>query len=139
MAAATSMTRKTRLLWTCAVAVSLLVIIVGLKGPSSPSGRFVADPGISYDGDLFWEFADGKVSLVADSGKRDSFGTYAKSKDGWIWMNDPGRGKPTQLRVECSWFGLRFYSETGEQVLGMRRRLVPFVRPYWMVKWDWMQ
>ena len=137
MTATNNNKRKHRRFWVCGILVLGLVLTALLTEPSSPSGRYVADPTIAIDGDFYWEFADGKVSLVYDGGRDDDFGTYANPKNGWVWTNDRGRTKPNHYIIKCSWFGLRFYDESGKMVYGMRRRLLPGRHPAWMP--DWMQ
>ena len=88
--------------------------------------------GIIVGGDCYWQISEGRVSFVYWNGRDDSFGTYAETKDGWIWTNDHVKGKPSSMRVRCTWAGLRFHDESGEEVGFWRRRLVPFLRPDWL-------
>ena len=125
------MTRRRRTILGCIAVVGLVVGVLALVGPSSPSGRYVSK-GILVGGDCYWQFSEGRVSFVYWDGRDDTFGTYTKTNGDWFWTNDHGKGKPSTFRVRCTWAGLHFYDESGKEVEFLRRRFIPFMRPNWI-------
>jgi hypothetical protein len=129
------MTRRQNVGLVCGLIALLIAALACFTKPPSPAGRYVSK-GILVGGDCYYEFTGGKWSFVYDGGSAQ-FGTYGRSGDGWTMTNRPNRhGKSETFRIECSWFGISFYDQTGH-VDHFRRRLAPGLRPDWMP--DWMQ
>ena len=129
--------RRLRRTLYAAAALGLLVAgFLFFTHPSSPAGRYVADPRIAVVGDAYWEMADGKWALVYRGGREKTFGTYARRGEGWVLFNRAGPdGTGDGFKIECSWFGLRLIDSNGDQVAYLRRRIVPFLRPDWVPGW----
>ncbi len=91
-------------------------------------------------GDFFWEFAGGSITLIHEQG-REAFGTYEQSPLGWRWISKRGKNAPSQLRIVCTWWQLKFFDEAGQHVGTMRRRFYPGLRPEWLQRdyLDWCQ
>jgi hypothetical protein len=129
------MSKRRRILSICGVSILLITTAGLLNKPSSPTGRYVADPGIAIDGDFFWEFSEGGVSLVHEGVKIETFGTYAQTGSGWAWTNDHNKGVPSVMEIRCSWSGLRVYDGSGQLIGSMRRRIIPTLTPAWVPEW----
>lgn len=130
------MRKRRRIIHVCCILALLLLGLACFTRPPSPSGRYVADSRIGIEGDFYWEFANGKVALVYEGGRDETFGTYGRTPEGWCWTNDHGGGS-TVFRLRCSWWQLRCFDETELQVGTMRRRVIPVLRPQWVP--DWIQ
>ena len=133
------MTSRRRLYLVCGVIALAVAAVLCFTKPSGPGGRYVADSRIGIQGDFYWEFVHGKWSLVYKGGRDDYFGTYARTGDGWVLTNRPDLqlkyGKSETWKIECSWFGVSFFDESGKRGEHFRRRVIPFLRPNWMPNW----
>jgi hypothetical protein len=88
-----------------------LFFVVLLVGHGSPNGQYL-DKGIAADGDPYWEFRNGKVSLVINTYRDPSFGTYGKAFGGWVWTNTHGKLPPSLVKLRFAWWGLKIGDST---------------------------
>ena len=92
---------------------------------SSPRGRY-CDDRIGAVGHPYWQFAEGKVDVVA-CGELIHHGSYSHAPGGWIWINDfkaEKLGLQTN-RIELHWWGI----STGQ---GLDRLEFHRCRHFWM-------
>ncbi len=94
----------------CGVLAALFFAVL-LIGPGTPDGRYL-DKGIAADGDPYWEFQNGKVSLVIGTYRDDSFGTYGKAFGGWVWTNTHGKRPPNLVNLRPAWWGIKVGGST---------------------------
>ncbi len=125
---------RRRIIWGCGLLVLVTIGLACFTNPRSPAGRYVADSRIGIEGDFYWEFSRGKVSLIHEGG-RDECGTYARKPDGWSWTKPYGKGKTSEFKIQYSWWELRIFDESGQPAATMRRRVVPGLRPRWVPEW----
>lgn len=131
------MSRRKRYILIAGAGLLVVVALAFLTNPSSPSGRYVANPNLALEGDFYWQFSGGHARIVYDGGS-DQTGTYSFTNGSWFIDTSGSIHAPQHLwRIECSWFGVQLYDETGKRVDSMRRRIIPCLRPDWMP--DWMQ
>jgi hypothetical protein len=135
------MSRRIRYIIT--IGITTLVVIAAffaVSKPSSPSGRYVASSPTIVTGDFYYELSGGKVYVLdfENSGvtNRQELGTYFQTRDGWFYTMPPittktGTAVFTPVKIQCSWAGLSFLSDSGSNGF-WRRRLIAGKRPEWM-------
>ena len=112
--------------------------------PSTPAGRYVASSSIGACGDFYYELADGRMSFVVHEPNtnggtysfRDPSGVYFQTNGAWVYFagRDLRRTNPVPVYLQSSWFGLSMSYTNGTHDF-LRRRLIPFRRPEWMLDW----
>jgi len=138
------MTRRKRYILISGAGFFLIAVFLCFTKPSSPAGRYVASSSIGADGDFYYELADGRMSFVvhepATNGStfsfRDPSGVYFQTNGTWVYFADRDLKRTNSLPVylKSSWFGLSM-SYTNSTHDFLRRRIIPFRRPQWMVDW----
>ena len=121
---------------TLIMRLAIVLAVVGAAmwlASSSPSGRYVSFLH-NVGGDCYFHFSHGTVSMVYWDGHTEQWGTYAKTKDGWLWTNGKEKGKPIAMRLRRTWAGVHIYdnNDPTKEVEFLRRRIVPFITPNWV-------
>ncbi len=96
--------RGVRLLALASVMALAGVILWRIALPSTPCGHYECN-NIGAKGHSYWEFKDGKVSIVTEE-KTIACGTYTYTNNAWFWLSG-GPGTPVSTRIEVYGLGLR--------------------------------
>jgi len=138
------MTRRNRNILIGGGGLLVLVAFLCLTKPPSPAGRYVVSSKIAAEGDFYCEIAEGKVSLVihdldTNGGMvtiRDKWGVYFETNGTWVYFSDRDlRGSnAVPVYLDNSWLGVSISATNGSSEF-LRRRLIPFWRPVWMMDW----
>lgn len=108
------------------------VILWRIAFPSTPCGHYECS-NIGAKGHSYWEFKDGKVTVVTEE-KTIASGTYAYTNKAWFWLSG-GPGTPIPTRIVVSGLGLRVDPE-GEDLFWRR---CPGVHPIDKLRDWWWQ
>lgn len=100
------------------VAVGLIAIMFASKY-ATLEGMF-DEPRVGVEGFSFFEFHDGKVTLVTEE-FRKPWGTYARKNGTWFWTIPEG----DEFRMEASLTELRVFSPKGTEESFQRLFLHP--------------
>lgn len=138
------MTRRKRYIWFSVAGLLVIAAFLFFTKPSTPAGRYVASSRIAADGDFYYEFAGGQMSFVVHEPDtnggavtfRDKTGVYFETNGAWVYFTgrDLRRSNAVPIYLRSSWFGVSFSATNGSHEF-LRRRLIPFWRPVWMMDW----
>lgn len=137
-------TRRERNLLILSIVLLCIVVALLTTKPLSPDGRYVASPSLGFEGDWYYEFKNGKLSILVQEPDtnggtvmvRVDHGVFYRTNG--VWVLYPGKGAPRSndvpLFLESSWFGVSL-SGTDNYHEFLRRGVIPGSRPDWMLDW----
>jgi hypothetical protein len=124
--------------------VLCVVMALVITRPATPNGRYVASEKFGFEGDWYYEFANGKLSMVVHEPDtnggtvmvRVDNGVFYRTNGAWVLW--PRRGAPRSnsipILLETSWFGVSLSASNSPREF-LRRRWISGSRPRWMLDW----